>query len=321
MNIWVTGMTGFLGRHVAAEVVKRGHVLVRREMNLVNVPENAQHLLPPVDVVFHCAAVCRWSREPHADGRFVQNVTMVESLRSIFVARRVAGLPPPVVVVPLPHGVLVPWNAYSSSAKACADLWRAIATQSSATRNVRLVYLPTLYGEDDPHHAKALPSFLLCATGRGESRMVLYGNAEARRQYLHVDEGVKALFDGMRLEAAEACVVRGEECSIEGLALMVMAASRSVGRILEAPERRPWQFRADGLGSPSPSRIGPDPDPRRACSEGELQRWIDETVQSRNSLLHAEKEKERERVKAMLRIAAAAAGLSPSGSSEDPSSW
>ena len=187
---------------------------------------------------------------------------------------------------------------------------------------MRIVYLPTLYGEGDPHHAKALPSFMLCAAGRGESRMVVYGDGVARRQFMNVDAAAARLvLESIRESepwavAGEEWAVAGEEWAILALANEFTVAAIAAGRSLDVPELRPWQFRADGLGSPSPERIGPE----RPLDvvESELRRWIDTTVKRKNDELRAEKDQERTKEEMYLKLARAA--WPPPGSSEDSSS-
>ena len=277
MNILVSGISGFLGRHVAAEVVKRGHNLVRRQFDLLSEFTPGQRaMMGPVDAVIHCAAICRWSPKPNSDGRFGKNLDMCGNL---------LGLLPllSTVVLPMPHGALDPWNAYSCAADSIVSTY--------ARDSLRPVYLPTLYGEGDPHHAKAIPSFLLCATGRGESQPVIYGGGHQRRHYMHVEEAAKRLVQAVGDPGIVSPVVHGEIASIEGLETMVRRIAYEVGRKVPLPEHRPWQFRADGLGSPSPDLVGP---PEPGPTERRLEEWLYATIKKRLEALAEEQRKRAE---------------------------
>lgn len=277
MNILVTGISGFLGRHVAAEIVKRGHMLVRRQIDLLSefTIEQAK-MMGPVDVVIHCAAICRWHPRPNSDERFAKNLEMARKLHDL--VRE--GTP---IVLPLPHGALKPFNAYSSAARAVSDQhWsQCVDAVAGLAWSYRKVYLPTLYGEGDPHHAKALPSFMLCATGRGESRMVLYGDGDTRRQFMHVERAAAILVDVAVTPEVSGLVVPGELWSIAGLAQCVMEGAERAGRQLEAPERRPWQFRPDGLGSPTPADVGPVLENGGSASSYGVKEWVFATIKKR----------------------------------------
>ena len=258
MKLLVTGARGFLGRHVAQEALRRGHELFRLNVDLA--ADAFEPLVPQLDAVIHCAGITRWS-PTQSDQRFMANLAM---------AARVAAVPTECFIFPLPHGALAPWNACSQSMSAAYE-------RSEATP----VYLPTLYGLGDPHHAKAIPSFLLAATGKGEQPIALYPPAGTNiwRHYMHVEAAARILVPSAEgVDVGE--IVVGERWDVRSLAFLVGGIAAKHGRKLLIEERG-WQWKPDGIGAPVPASIGPEPgihegEPREHWTD--LAVWLDKVI-------------------------------------------
>lgn len=255
MRLLITGVHGFLGSHVASRALEQKHEIVYYNADLVD-PDNDGLQDFDGDAIIHCAGVCRWSADDRSDSRFLVNVRMAETLHDLDLK----------VILPVPLSVFRPWNAYGMSMKRAAWILRESA-----------VHLPTLYGEDDPHHAKLIPSFILGAKNRS---IVIYGGGTAVRTYIHVDDAADALISaaapGALADQADRIVAKASTTSVNDLAKVVVETftRSSPGPLIEV-ERRPYSTRRT-VGWPAPERVAkirlPPPPPDL------LYEWIRERV-------------------------------------------
>jgi GDP-L-fucose synthase len=256
-TIAVTGGTGFLGRHVAAELEGSGAEVVavgRAAYDLRRRAEIDQMLADTrPDAVVHLAAVVGGiGANQDQPGRFFyENALMgIELLE----ACRQAGVPKVVVsgtVCAYPKHAPVPfledalWDGYPEETNAPYGLAKKmLLAQAQAYRaqyGMNAVYLlpVNLYGPHDnfdlasSHVIPAMIRKFAEARKRGEPAVTLWGDGSPTREFLHVRDAARAFRLGLeRYDGPEPVNLgSGEEIAIRDLAALVAKATGYHGEV------------------------------------------------------------------------------------------
>ena len=254
----VTGGTGFLGRHVSAELRRSGAqalALGSRDYDLRHrkaIDQMLRDLRP--DAVIHLAAsVGGIGANREAPGRFfyenaIMGIELIEACRTrgvskTLVSGTVCAYPK---FTPLPFREEDLWGGYPEETNAPYGVAKkALLVQCQAYREqygMNAIYLlpVNLYG---PHDNFALDSSHVIpamirkfgeAAERGESSVTLWGDGSPTREFLHVNDAARAFRLALeRYDGAEPVNVgSGEEISIRDLAAKVAGVIGFSGEIV-----------------------------------------------------------------------------------------
>ena len=249
-RIAVTGGSGFLGRHLAAEL--RGHgagvdALSHHDYDLLHRDQIDRMLTERrPDAVVHLAGVIGGIGANQADpGRFfyenaLMGIELLEACRvagiaKVLVAGTVCSYP---AFAPVPFREETLWDGYPEPTNAPYGLAKKmLLVQAQAYREqygANVVYLlpVNLYGPGDnfdlgtSHVIPAMIRRFVEARERGADRVMLWGDGSPTREFLHVRDAARAF--RLALEGYDGDepvnVGSGEEISIAGLAQLVAAA-------------------------------------------------------------------------------------------------
>jgi GDP-L-fucose synthase len=254
----VTGGTGFLGRHVCAELERAGAKVVpvgRAQYDLRRRAETDRMLADTQpDAVVHLAAVVGGigANRAHPGQFLYENAVMGLELLE---ACRVAGVAKTVIagtVCAYPKHTPVPfreehvWDGYPEETNAPYGLAKKLLlTQAQAYRaeyGMNAVYLlpVNLYGPGDnfdletSHVIPAMIRKFTEARDRGAPSVTLWGDGSATREFLYVEDAARAFRLALeRYDGPEPINVgSGEEISINDLAGLVSQTVDYQGEVL-----------------------------------------------------------------------------------------
>lgn len=248
MKVLVTGGTGFLGRHVMAELCKRGHdaeAINRKDQcagrDLTSQVETSEvFLYRKPDAVIHLAAKCggiganmdkpgEFFRDNMLMGVNLIDAALDAGVKKVVVAGTVCAYPK---FTPVPFREEDIWNGYPEETNAPYGVAKkALLVMLQAYRQqygFNGIYLipVNLYGPGDhfdlrtSHVIPALIRKFHEAKAEGRPFVECWGTGSASREFLYVGDAAKGLVDGLeRYDGADPVNLgSGKEITIRDLA-------------------------------------------------------------------------------------------------------
>jgi GDP-L-fucose synthase len=254
----VTGGTGFLGRHVAAELADAGAHAVPLGSQAYDLRSRDQidRLIDETrpDAIVHLAATVGGigANRAHPGRFFYENALMgielieacrVHDVEKTLIAGTVCAYPK---FTPVPFHEVDLWAGYPEETNAPYGLAKKVLlVQAQAYRHeygMNAIYLlpVNLYGPgdnfslDDSHVIPAMIRKFTEARERGDREVVLWGDGSPTREFLYVGDAARAFRLALeRYDGADPVNVgSGEEIAIRDLANVIAQATGYDGRIV-----------------------------------------------------------------------------------------
>lgn len=303
-RLWVTGGNGFLGKHVVAELERRGaSVLAPRsaECDLLD-PGAAQAFIQKhrPDGVIHMAARVGGigANRKHPGSFFYANMAMglhlieacrLEEVEKLMVLGTVCAYPK---FTPVPFREEDLWNGYPEETNAPYGLAKKALLvqlqsyrQEYGTRGIFLIPV-NLYGPGDHldlannHVIPALIRKFLEAKAAQASSVELWGTGSASREFLYVKDAAEAICEGMaRYESEDPVNLgTGDEITIRDLALKIQALTGFEGELVFNPAYPDGQPKRKLDTSRALERFGWEAQYRLDQGLGETIAWMREAL-------------------------------------------
>lgn len=264
MRVLVTGGAGFLGSALSNALVAQGHeVLVLDDLSagdperldprvlfhrgeIANRPK-LWTLLQGVECVYHLAARVlvaesilypREYNEVNVGG----TVALLEAMRDVGVSRLVFASSGAVYGSPANQPILEttppnPQSPYAVSKLAAEYYVHTLGALWGTTTIALRIF--NAYGPGQPllpSHSPVAPRFLHQALGGGS--LVIFGNGEQTRDFVYVDDVVRALIAAMTAAGVDRCTINvgsGVETSINDLARRILELTHSSSNLIYSP--------------------------------------------------------------------------------------
>jgi GDP-4-dehydro-6-deoxy-D-mannose reductase len=256
IRAFVTGGSGFAGRHLVRHLTERGATVVaptRAELDLLDADAVRRALADArPERVFHLGALASVGRSwEQARDTLVGNIEM-----TLNVLEAVAGEAPSARLLHAGSGevygrperlpvdedaALRPQNPYATS-KAASDLLAGQYTDTHALQVVRTrAFNHAGPGQSDEYVIGTLTRQVAEAEARGAEEVVLRtGNPDARRDFTDVRDVVRAYVAGIELEPGVYNVASGRTSSVRELIEVLAGATRlRIGHEIDPERVRP----------------------------------------------------------------------------------
>ncbi len=266
----VTGGCGFIGSHLAAALVERGHDVRilddlstgRREhapkeaellVGDVRDPDSVARAMADVDGCYHLAAIASVER-CHADWRAAHDVNLGGTITVLDAARRArSGEPVPVVYassaavygdqtkMPLDEAAEPrPQSAYAVDKLGC-EMHAAVATEVFGLSTVGLRFFNVYGPRQDPASPYSGVISIFAARAMAGEPLTIFGDGEQTRDFIYVGDVVRCLIATMRRctdQGAEIFnVCTGKATTVNKLAAMICELTGRHPAIHHAPPR------------------------------------------------------------------------------------
>jgi GDP-L-fucose synthase len=260
-RIWVTGGNGFLGKHLVAELKRRGALVLapgESECNLLD-PSAAQAFIREhrPDGVIHLAALVGGigANRQHPGTFFYANMVMglhlveacrLEQVKKLLVLGTVCAYPK---FTPTPFREEDLWNGYPEETNAPYGIAKkALLVQLQSYRQefgLRGIFLlpVNLYGPGDhidlenSHVIPALIRKFIEGKAKGSPTVELWGTGTASREFLYVGDAAAGICNGMEsYEGSDPVNLgSGQEITIRNLAIKIKDLVGFTGELVFNP--------------------------------------------------------------------------------------